>query len=77
MRNVLSSQAIMMDLDHLLLDLDKAAMRYYLNKNTSDDDVKPAPNVSVAVQMLPKPDTSAFGSFALVWLDHVLNIAVD
>ena len=36
----------MMDVDHLLLDLDKAAMRYYLNKNTSEDDVKPSANVS-------------------------------
>ncbi len=35
----------MMDVDHLLLDLDKAAMRYYLNKNTEDDDVKPSANV--------------------------------
>lgn len=41
-----TAQAIMMDVDHLLLDLDKAAMRYYLNKNTSEDDVKPTANVS-------------------------------
>eukprot|EP00983_Pelagomonas_calceolata_P017376 544895-Pelagomonas_calceolata.AAC.6 len=37
-----------MDVDHLLLDLDKAAMRYYLNKNVSEDDTKPAANVSGA-----------------------------
>jgi hypothetical protein len=37
----------MMDVAHLLLDLDKAAMRYYLNKNTTEEDVKPAANVSL------------------------------
>lgn len=34
-----------MDVDHLLLDLDKAAMRYYLNKNSQDSESKPV-NVS-------------------------------
>mmetsp|Transcript_14284 Transcript_14284/g.38748 ORF Transcript_14284/g.38748 Transcript_14284/m.38748 type:complete len:624 (-) Transcript_14284:741-2612(-) len=43
-----SQKAIMMDVDHLLLDLDKAAMRYYLNKNVSEDDTKPAANVDLA-----------------------------